>query len=224
MKRRRWCAAASLILGLIALAAAVFHLRHDPFTPRSFGPSAAAAPSTAAARATGPARPPRTAASPPAASPPASQVASEPVRLELPTLSVSAAVRQVVTTNGVLGVPDNPADVGWWTGSVPPGATQGTTVIDGHVDSAATGIGALFYLDRLQAGDTVTLTTGRGDNITYRVYARHVYDKSQGLPADLFTTTGPARLVLITCGGPFDAAEHSYLDNIAVFATPQTAH
>jgi len=45
--------------------------------------------------------------------------------------------------------------------------------------------------------------------------------KHQGLPAAVFSTTGPARLVLITCGGPFNAAARSYQDNIVVFAATQ---
>jgi hypothetical protein len=34
--------------------------------------------------------------------------------------------------------------------------------------------------------------------VRYRVTGRRVYLKHQGLPADLFATTGPPRLVLIT--------------------------
>ena len=45
--------------------------------------------------------------------------------------------------------------------------------------------------------------------------------KHQGLPAALFSTTAPARLVLVTCGGPFNAAARSYQDNIVVFAATQ---
>jgi len=47
-----------------------------------------------------------------------------------------------------------------------------------------------------------------------------VYEKAGGLPADIFAQDGPARLVLISCGGPFDRTAGSYLDNIVVFAVP----
>ena len=143
-----------------------------------------------------------------------------PVSLSLPSLDVRATVRQVVTTDGVLGVPDNIDDVGWWTGSVRPGSAAGSTVIDGHVDSAVTGTGALFHLAQLQAGDPVTLTDSAGVLRHYRVYQRQVFVKHDGLPADLFSTTGTPRLVMITCGGPFDSATRNYLDNIVVFAAP----
>ncbi len=122
--------------------------------------------------------------------------------------------------NGVLGVPENIAEVGWWTGSVRPGSAAGSTVIDGHVDSAVIGTGALFHLAQLQAGDPVTISDAAGVLRRYRVYRRQVLIKHGGLPADLFTTTGAPRLVMITCGGPFDRATRSYLDNVVVFAAP----
>ncbi len=144
-----------------------------------------------------------------------------PATLMLPTLGVRAPVVHVDSVDGVLGVPENIADVGWWTGSVAPGSAHGTTVIDGHVDSAASGDGALFRLRVLAAGDPVKITTTADTTVTYRVYARRIYAKHQALPPDLFTTTGSPRLVLITCGGPFDSATRSYEDNVVVFAAPQ---
>jgi len=93
-------------------------------------------------------------------------------------------------------------------------------VIDGHVDSARSGPGALFHLADLNAGDPVTITTEQASTIGYRVTERHIYRKTGGLPAQLLPHTGPPRLVLITCAGPFDDTERSYEGNIAVFAIP----
>jgi len=194
--------------------------------PSAAPPSAApdSAPVGAVVRPPGGGSPARAAAVALPAAAPAARPARElavPVRLGLPSLRVHAAVQGVVTTGGVLGVPDDPARVGWWTGSVQPGSAAGSTVLDGHVDSAVSGAGALFGLAGLNAGDRVSVTDARGRDWTYRVYARQVYRKHQGLPAALFATTGPARLVLITCGGPFNAATRSYQDNIVVFAATQ---
>jgi hypothetical protein len=36
---------------------------------------------------------------------------------------------------------------------------------------------------------------------------------------DVYSNTDGPELRLITCGGPFDSAARSYLDNIVVFAT-----
>jgi hypothetical protein len=161
----------------------------------------------------------RASSSPPKSAAPVPD-AGTPGWLDLPTLGVRAHVQHVVPTDGALGVPDNPAEVGWWTGSVPAGSSAGSTVIDGHVDSAVTGPGALFHLTELAAGDPILVTASSGLVVRYRVSGRRVYLKHQGLPAELFATTGPPRLVLITCGGPFNSTARSYEDNIVIFGTP----
>ena len=108
--------------------------------------------------------------------------------------------------------------MGWWTGSDRPGSPAGSTVLDGHVDSARTGASALHRLTELRAGDPIEVSDAQGRDVTYRVYARQVYPKHRGLPGSLFTATGPPRLVLITCGDPFDDTARSYQDNVVVLA------
>jgi hypothetical protein len=143
-----------------------------------------------------------------------------PAALVIPALQVQATVVPVASSNGTLGVPDDPAQVGWWTRSALPGAPNGSVVIDGHIDSAAAGPGALFQLSKLHTADLILVTTTTGDRRRYAVIGQRVYLKADGLPPDLFTTTGPPRLVLISCGGPFDPTTGSYIDNVAVFAAP----
>ena len=41
------------------------------------------------------------------------------------------------------------------------------------------------------------------------------------LPTSIFTRTGERRLVLVTCGGPFDARTERYRDNVIVTAVPR---
>jgi Sortase domain len=144
-----------------------------------------------------------------------------PVHLTIPSLKISASVDPVTVANRSLVVPADITRVGWWVDSTPPGAATGTTVIDGHVDSSRSGLGALFYISRLRPGATIALTTTTGSTLNYRVYAGRSYRKADGLPAQLFSETGPGRLVLITCGGPFNYKKHSYADNVVIFASPQ---
>lgn len=189
MNRRRIAlSAAAVAAGLVLVIIAFSQLRHDRRTPTNFAAPAPTIPHSPPPRVSSPTAPATSAAS---AQPTNAPAASAPVNLSLPSLNVTATVRPVVTTNGVLGVPDNIADVGWWTGSARPGSAAGSTVIDGHVDSAVTGTGALFHLSQLQAGDPVTITDTSGALRDYRVYQRQVFNKHDGLPADLFTTTGP---------------------------------
>ena len=143
-----------------------------------------------------------------------------PRLLAIPALRVRASVDPVRSSDGVLGVPADPGRVGWWTGSALVGAPHGTVVVDGHVDSAVAGVGALFRLTELRSGARLVVTTAAGRRQAYEVVGRRVYRKAAGLPPALFATGGAPRLVVITCGGPFDRASGSYLDNVAVFAVP----
>jgi hypothetical protein len=151
--------------------------------------------------------------------PPSVPGAATPIRLRIPALGVQAPVVAVrAGGNGALAVPGDPREVGWWIGGAAPRDPQGTVVLDGHVDTAQFGAGALFRLADLPPRAEVVVTTSAGD-IRYRVVARRVYAKAD-LPPQVFSRTGPPRLVLVTCGGPFDAQTRHYADNVVVFATP----
>ena len=144
-----------------------------------------------------------------------------PVQVKIPALEVEAALDPVVTSSdGVLGIPQDPQRVGWWVGGALPGSGRGSVILAGHIDSAALGVGAFWKIDQLKAGDTIVVATVTGQSLPYRVHARRIYDKAAGLPSDLFTRSGPEQLLLISCGGPFNTATRSYQDNVAVFASP----
>lgn len=142
--------------------------------------------------------------------------ASGPKRVKLARLGVDAQVSAVGIDlkSGALGIPENIKRVGWWRDGSAPGASTGTMLIAGHVDSAKKGGGAFFPLKSARRGDLVTVDSRR-----YRVTSVKVV-KKDALPTNIFTRTGPARLVLVTCGGPFDAATGHYRDNVIVTATP----
>jgi hypothetical protein len=141
-----------------------------------------------------------------------------PTRVRMPSVNVDASVVPVqVGSNGELGVPTEPRTLGWWQqGSYPDG--PGAVVIAGHVDTAQDGPGALFHLAQAQVGQPLTVETNLGPR-SYVVTAIRHYAKAQ-LPALTFTPTGPAHLVLITCGGVFNSLTRQYADNIVVSADP----
>jgi len=141
-----------------------------------------------------------------------------PVRLIAPGVHLTAPVRPVGVTAGALDVPDDVHTLGWSQDGAAAGSRQGTVVVDGHVDSAGQGIGALASIARMRLGDRLTLNTAHSA-FDYVVQARRHYPKD-ALPTDLFTRTGPARLALITCGGPFNTTTRHYRDNIVLYATP----
>jgi len=193
--------------GLALLVTAAAGMAHNPGVPPDFGVTSAPNGRTLSS-----------ASSRPDVGPPV--VLEPPTALAIPALRVQATVVPVDSSGEILGVPADPAQVGWWTGSAPPGAASGTVVIDGHIDSATTGPGAFYQLADLLIDDLLIVTTTTGDRRNYAVTGRRTYLKANGLPPDLFATTGPPRLVLITCGGSFDRSTGSYSHNIVVFATP----
>jgi len=156
---------------------------------------------------------------PPAVAPPATAL-GEPVELTIPALDVTAPVDGILTSAGVLHPPDDPSRVGWWVASSLPGAPTGPTVLVGHVDSAGYGPGALYRLTEMGLGSTVTIATSDHQAVNFQVTGRSVHSKFSGLPADLFDLEGPARLLLITCGGNFDETTGSYEDNVVLSAIP----
>lgn len=143
-----------------------------------------------------------------------------PTWVEIPRFGVRAPiVPKGIAPDGAMDTPPNPAVVGWYIYGAHPGDPWGTTVLDGHVDSAATGPGAFFNIVRLQPGDTIVVG---GPTATVRYVVTQVTErrKSPVSATDVFRMDVPARLVLITCGGAFNPATRHYVDNVVVFATP----
>jgi hypothetical protein len=146
---------------------------------------------------------------------------AEPVRVAVPDAGVTAEVVPVgVEPSGALHLPDDPRVAGWWSSGAVPGAGEGSTVLAAHVDAAGVGAGPMSRVLRVPVGTPVEVTTADGGLVHYAVVERRSYAKADGLPAELFRADGPPRLVLITCGGAFDAASGRYADNVVVVAAP----
>jgi len=149
----------------------------------------------------------------------ASSASGVPVRLQIGTAGSSAPVVPVGVRAGALAIPDSPRTVGWWVGSAPAGARRGSTVLAGHVDSERLGKGTLAALHDLPLGTRIVLTDVFGARHAYAVTARRTYPKD-ALPADVFRSGDRPRLLLVTCGGPFDQVHGHYRDNLVVYALP----
>ncbi len=144
-----------------------------------------------------------------------------PTSVALTRLGIRApiATADIDLEQGALAVPKNIDRVGWWRDGAAPGATGGTILLAGHVDSAKRGAGAFYALERARRGDRIELRADDGRTRRWRVTSMREMRKG-ALPASIFTRTGPRRLVLVTCGGPFDEQAGQYRDNIVVTAVP----
>ena len=147
-----------------------------------------------------------------------------PVELRIPAIDVRVPVDVVgLDASGQVEVPEDVARAGWYRFSAKPASGEGSTVIVGHVDGVDQGAGAFYDLRSLNPGDTITVTRADDRQVTYEVVARERFAKSQVPLRELFSRSGPERLTLITCGGPFDPASLEYTDNIVVTAVPVDA-
>jgi hypothetical protein len=126
---------------------------------------------------------------------------------------------------GTLLVPEDVLLTGWFDGSRRLDAPYGSTVIVGHRDSAVQGTGALYAIEELPVGASITVTDQSGAPHGFVVESVEFIDKDT-LPQEaprIFTHRGPYRLVLITCGGAFDESARSYESNVVITALPAPA-
>jgi hypothetical protein len=151
---------------------------------------------------------------------PAAVAVDRPVRVRVARLGISAQVVPVgVDSAGDVVIPPSVDTVGWYRLGAGLGTT-GSVVITGHVDSAVQGEGAFARLRDAHLSDLIRVTGSNGHDVTFRVVGREEYPKSTIKLDRYFTTTGPPRLTLITCGGPFDSSTGHYRDNVVVTAVP----
>jgi hypothetical protein len=151
----------------------------------------------------------------------AAPAAGTPARVRLRALGIDARVVPVGIdlAQGTLGVPPALKKLGWWRDGALPGAASGSILVAGHLDSSSGALGAFFWLRRAKPGDRVEVETAGGRTYVYRVVSVGKYRKG-ALPANVWSRRGPARLVLVTCGGPFDRKLRHYRDNLVVTAVP----
>ncbi|WP_375493863.1 class F sortase [uncultured Jatrophihabitans sp.] len=150
----------------------------------------------------------------------------DPNRIEIPKLKAEAPIVPVATTkDGELDVPLNPKKVGWWRYGAKPGAKRGTAILAGHINFSGV-TGSMAHIGKLNPGDQVNVFgKHNADNRTevrFRVTGVRTYHKTALPYKQIFDQQSVGRIVIVTCGGPFNASTGNYRDNIVVFAVPAT--
>lgn len=144
-----------------------------------------------------------------------------PVRVELPALGVAADVDQVgVADDGQMELPPDPDRVGWYRFGPAPGEDQGSAVLAAHVDSRRYGLGQFSRLRESSPGDRVVVVLADGRSVEHEVVDVRSESKAVVRLDALFRREGEPSLVLVTCGGVYDADARSYEDNVVVTAVP----
>ncbi|ATY09578.1 class F sortase [Amycolatopsis sp. AA4] len=144
---------------------------------------------------------------------------SEPVSLDIPRIDAhSTLVPLGLNPDNSVQVPpvSKPLQAGWYENGPTPGEI-GPAVVLGHVDGNKQK-GIFYRLKEMKPGDDVDIARRDGTTAHFQV------TKVDQVPKDAFPTdavygdTSDPELRLITCGGAFDRSEHSYVDNIIVYA------
>lgn len=142
-----------------------------------------------------------------------------PVSMRIPSINAtSTLVALGENPDGTVQVPPvgTPMQAGWYAGSSAPGET-GPAVLLGHVDGNRQE-GIFYRLHELTPGATVQVTRADGTVLTFSVTKVDKVAKS-AFPTDaVYGPTSDPELRLLTCGGAFDQAAHSYEDNVIVYA------
>lgn len=129
-------------------------------------------------------------------------------------------IRPVATTaGGTLAVPSDVNVSGWWRGGSRIGDPFGSNLLAAHVDSASQGLGPFAELLTARAGQSIVLTSANLQQ-EYVVSSLRLLPKGP-LSAHpwVYSPSGPHRLTLVTCAGPYIASRGGYLNLAVVTAT-----
>lgn len=136
-----------------------------------------------------------------------------PGRIRIPDADVDAAVEAVHARREGIEVPP-PGWAGWYAGGARPGE-PGRAVLIGHFDTTD-GPGVFERVPELDRGAAIEVVDNGGATHRYRVVGVTRVHKSRFPTHAVY---GPSRhpvLVLVTCGGPYEAGH--YRDNVLVYA------
>lgn len=139
-----------------------------------------------------------------------------PLRLKISKLNIDANIVYVgLTGSGNMESPVKLEDLGWYKYGPHPG-DKGTAVIAGHLDGVKDP-GVFIDLNKLQTGDSITITDGNGQIASFTVSKTQTYNSNEQ-PKEVFSQTDKAKLNLITCAGTWDPAQKQFSKRLVVFA------
>jgi len=149
------------------------------------------------------------------------RLAVPPVRVSVPDAGIDVGIEPVgVLENGEMELPADTSIAGWYEYGPDPSSETGATILAAHVDSLVYGLGPFSRLRDLAAGAPVRVTSADGAVHDYAIQSIARVAKEEIVLDTVFDRTGPAHIVLMTCGGQFDYETGHYLDNILAIAVP----
>jgi sortase (surface protein transpeptidase) len=144
-----------------------------------------------------------------------------PVRLTIPKIGVDAGFQYTgLKSDGVMEIPNNIFDIGWYTGSVRPGE-KGVSVITGHVAQIRGGVairqGVFNSLNELRPGDKLYVQNDKGETITFVVRESRSYYPAADATTVFTAADDGTHLNVITCEGIWSPEKLSYSQRLVIF-------
>ena len=179
-------------------------------------------------------QPATTGASPQATAASRRCVAGVPARLVIPALGVNASFQSIGVDASApsdaqgrkpLGNPSDRTQAGWYSAGPRPGSGTGTVIANGHTYHDGSAIFKESFASTVATGQRIDVVQVNGTVCSYQVQqvwrdvSKSDYPtivSSQGL----YDFSGPERLFLATCGGPFDPSGQNYDHISMLIATP----
>jgi hypothetical protein len=148
-------------------------------------------------------------------------VAERPVSVRLPSGTLVVVRPAGTRGRGLLDVPDDIAEAGWWRAGARLGDPFGSTLIAGHVDAVDQGLGAFAELLAVERGQRVRVRS-RGLEQSFTIRSRRLVPRADlRRQSDIYSVQGPRRLTLVTCAPPYLADRGGYQNLAVVTAVPE---
>ncbi|GAA3440658.1 hypothetical protein GCM10018955_00960 [Planomonospora venezuelensis] len=144
---------------------------------------------------------------------------SVPTAVYIPRIGVAAPLMQLgLDASGAIENPPlNPANIAGWYRHGPAPGQRGPAVITGHLDTR-TGPAVFARLAAVRRGDQIQVMRSDGSVAVFVVDRREHVAKKAFPTARVYGKVDYPGLRLVTCGGAFDRAAHSYKGNTIVYA------
>lgn len=160
--------------------------------------------------------------------------AGAPSRLVYPALGVNAPFERIGLDRTArpdaagrypIGNPRDRTNAGWYAAGPKPGAGKGTVITNGHTYRNGSAIFTEDFANQIESNQLIHVVQADGGRCSYAVTRiwREVNSK-RDYPRivagqKLYNFAGPERLLLVTCGGSWNAAAQNYDEISIVLAT-----
>ncbi len=144
----------------------------------------------------------------------------QPRSVRLPTGLVVPVRAVSTTTDGLLDVPDDIRQAGWWRGGSWLGDPLGSTLLAAHVDSTTQGVGPFAALLDVRRNQRFLVSSATLHQ-TYRATSLQLLERGSLLRHRwIYSASGSRRLVMVTCAPPYVPGRGGYQNLVVVTAVP----